>query len=176
MAGIATIARVVLAASPDSQLIDIPVEDLGTALLTLAAATHQQIAFDYKSVEGYKSTALSGAYTVAEGLHVLIGTAPFLIRATPSGVLTVAARPSPVAGDAGTVPDHVSLPPEPTSSASKAFQGEVIVNARREELAPRVRAFVNEILVPEQGEGLARWHMPVCPQVTGLPRENGEFI
>src|SRR5665213_1011691 len=169
MAGIATIARVVLAASPDSQLIDIPVEDLGTALLTLAAATHQQIAFDYKSVEGYKSTALSGAYTVAEGLHVLIRTAP-------SGVLTVAARPSPVAGDAGTVPDHVSLPPEPTSSASKAFQGEVIVNARREELAPRVRAFVNEILVPEQGEGLARWHMPVCPQVTGLPRENGEFI
>src|SRR6202041_1281155 len=95
MVGIASMARLVLAAGPDSHSIDIPVEDLGTALLKLAAVTHQQIAFDYKSVEGYKSTALSGTYTAAEGLHRLIGTAPFLIRATPSGVLTVATNPAP---------------------------------------------------------------------------------
>lgn len=176
MVGIASMARLVLAASPDSQLIDIPVEDLGTALLKLAAVTHQQIAFDYKSVEGYKSTALSGAYTVAEGLHVLIGTAPFLIRATPSGVLTVAAKPAPIAADASTVTEQRSLPAGLASAASRAFPDEVIVSARPEELAPRVSAFVNEIAVLGQGEGLARWHIPVCPQVTGLRREDGEFI
>jgi hypothetical protein len=176
MVGIGGIARLVLAASPDTHLINIPVEDLGTALLTLAADTHQQIAFDYKSVEGYKSTALSGTYTVAEGLHVLIGTTPFLIRATPSGVLTVAAKPAPIAAEARTVADQLSLLAEPTSSASRALQDEVIVSARRAELAPRVHAFVNEISVLEQGEGLARWHVPVCPQVTGLTLQNGEFI
>jgi hypothetical protein len=176
MVAIAGVARLVLAASPDAQLIDIPVEDLGTALLTLALATHQQIAFDYKSVEGYKSAALSGTYTVAEGLHVLIGTAPFLIRATPSGVLTVAAKPAPIAGDASTVTAQRSSPAEPTASASRAFPDEVIVSAGRAELAPRVDAFVNSILVLEQGEGLARWHVPVCPLVTGLRQEDGEFI
>jgi hypothetical protein len=174
--GIAGMARLVLAASPDTHPISIPAEDLGTALLTLAAATHQQIAFDYKSVEGYKSTALSGTYTVAEGLHVLIGTAPFVIRVTPSGVLTVAAIPAPSAGDASAATNEKSLPAEVTSTGSRPFQDEVIVTARREQLAPRVRAFVNEILVPERGEGLARWHVPVCPQVSGLQRENGEFI
>ncbi len=176
MVGITSMARLVLAAGPDTQLINIPVEDLRTALLTLAAVTHQQIAFDYKSVEGYKSSALSGTYTAAEGLHVLIGTAPFLIRATPSGVLTVAAKPAPIPADARIVTDQRSLPAEPTASTGKAVQDEVIVSARRAELAPRVRAFVNEISVLEQGEGLARWHMPVCPQVTGLRQENGEFI
>jgi hypothetical protein len=175
MVGIASMARLVVAATPDIYLFNIPVEDLGTALLTLAADTHQQIAFDYKSVEGYKSTALSGSYTVAEGLQVLIGTAPLQIRATPSGVLTVAATPAPAASEARTDTHQGSLPAEPSSSASRALQDEVIVSAQRAQLAPRVRAFVNEISVLEQGGGLARWHVPVCPQVTGLPRENGEF-
>jgi hypothetical protein len=176
MLGIAGAARFVLAASPDAYLIDIPVEDLGTALLTLATVTHQQIAFDYKSVEGYQSSALSGTYTVAEGLHVLIGTAPFLIQATPSGVLTLAAKPASGAEAARTVTEQRPAPGELASSASGAFQDEVVVGARRVELAPRVRAFVNAVLVPEQGEGVARWDAPVCPEVTGLRREDGEFI
>jgi hypothetical protein len=176
MVAIAGMARPVLAASPDSQSIDIPAEDLGTALLTLAAVTHQQIAFDYKSVADYKSTALSGTYTVAEGLHVLIGTAPFLIGATPSGVLTVAVKPASGAVDASTVTEQLPAAAELTASGSSALQGEVIISATRAQLAPRVRTFVNEISVLEPGAGLARWHVPVCPQVTGLQREDGEFI
>ncbi|HTB66005.1 MAG TPA: hypothetical protein VK727_07230 [Steroidobacteraceae bacterium] len=176
MVGMATMARLVLAAGPDTHLISIPVEDLGTALLSLAAVTHQQIAFDYKSVEGYKSTALSGTYTAAEGLRVLIGAAPFLVRATPSGVLTVAAKQAPISAEASTGTDRPSFPGERTASASGALQDEVIISASRTQLAPKVSAFVNAISVPAQGEGLARWHMPVCPQVTGLQREDGEFV
>jgi hypothetical protein len=176
MVGIVGVVRLVVAAGPYAYSLDIPVEELGTALLTLAAETHQQIAFDYKSVQGYKSSALSGSYTVAEGLQVLIGTAPLQIRATPSGVLTVAARAAPAAGEPSSETHQASLPAELGSSAGRALQDEVIVNAQRAQLAPRVRAFVNAISVPEQGGGLARWHAPVCPQVTGLPRESGEFI
>ena len=176
MLGIAGVARLALAASPDSHLIDIPVEDLGTALLTLAAVTHQQIAFDYKAVEGYKSAALSGTYTVAEGLNVLIGSAPFLIRTTPSGVLTLTTKPASNAADARTVTDSLPLPTELTSSSSRAFQDEVIVSARRTRIAPSVSAFVNEISALRPGEGFARWHVPVCPDVTGLRRANGEFV
>src|SRR5580700_2141312 len=116
MVGIAGLARLALAASPDTYLINIPVEDLGTALLTLATVTHQQIAFDYKSVAGYQSTALSGTYTVAEGLNVLIGAAPFLIRTTPSGVLTLAGKPATGPQKAQTVADTRSLPAELASS------------------------------------------------------------
>jgi hypothetical protein len=175
VAALAGIGRLALAAGPASHLIDIPAEDLGTALLRFAADTHQQIAFDYKLVQGYRSAALSGTYTVRDGLHALIGTAPFVIQATPSGVLTVAARPLS-AGDAGAAAQS-SAPAQDSSSALGALQEEVVVRARRSaNLEPRAAAFVNGIAVLEQGQGLARWHARVCPQVTGLPREDGEFI
>jgi hypothetical protein len=52
------------------------------------------------------------------------------------------------------------------------------VTARRAQLAPRVSKFVRQISVPEDGGegGLARWQAPVCPLVSGLPRQDGEFI
>jgi hypothetical protein len=94
LTGLAGIARVVLAADLATHAIHIPAQDLGSALLEFAAATHQQIAFDPQQVRGYRSTALSGTYAVEDGLQTLTGSAPFLIRTTPSGVLTVAAAPA----------------------------------------------------------------------------------
>ncbi len=61
-------------------------------------------------------------------------------------------------------------------SVGKTAQDEVIVSAQHAQFAPKVLTFVNAISVPGQEEGLARWNVPVCPEVTGLPRENGEFI
>jgi hypothetical protein len=61
---------------------------------------------------------------------------------------------------------------------SKTLQ-EVTVTATRAKLAPRVRKFVNQITVQENAgvAGLARWGVPpVCPLVSGLPRQDGEFI
>lgn len=172
---LAGMAQLVMAADPIIEPIDIPAEDLGTALLSFAAATHQQIAFDYKLVEGYKSATLSGRYTVTGGLTVLIGDAPFLIRTTPAGVLAIAAKPVAVASVAGTARGP-PLAIGSAASASKAAQDEIVISAQRTQLTPKVLAFVNEISVPEPQEGLARWNVPVCPQVTGLPREDGEFI
>jgi hypothetical protein len=55
---------------------------------------------------------------------------------------------------------------------------EVTVTAHRIELEKRVSKFVNQIAATENGaEGLARWQAPaVCPLVSGLPKQDGEFI
>ncbi len=165
------------AATPTAQPIDIPGEDLGTALLAFAAVTHQQIAFDYKLVARYKSTAVSGTYTAPEGLRALIGAAPFLIRATPSGVLTVAAKPAvPVVRDASAATGQSSIPSQNISPASAAPPPEVTVSARRARLQPRVFQFVARVSARDAGGGLARWQVPVCPNVTGLSKDEGEYV
>jgi hypothetical protein len=64
------------------------------------------------------------------------------------------------------------------SSAPASQLAEVTVTARRIELEKRVSKFVNQIAATENGaEGLARWQKPsVCPLVSGLPQQDGEFI
>jgi hypothetical protein len=68
--------------------------------------------------------------------------------------------------------------PSSSGPASTTSQfSEVTVTARRIELEKRVSKFVNQIAAAENGdEGLARWQRPVCPLVSGLPRQDGEFI
>ncbi len=188
--GLAGLARLALAADPTIHSIDIPAQDLGTALLKFAAVTHQQIAFDPKVVEGYESTALSGSCTVAEGLHAIIGAAPLVIHTTPSGVITLAAAAAgPIgAGSGAAAADEWAAPVPAASSASASARAspastEVIVSAerrrraRRAELEPRISAFVNQIAgSKDDPEGLARWRKEVCPLVSGLPRQEAEFV
>lgn len=53
---------------------------------------------------------------------------------------------------------------------------EVTVTARLAELAPKVAAFVTQIAALENEEGLPRWEIRVCPLVSGLPKQEGEFV
>ena len=55
-------------------------------------------------------------------------------------------------------------------------QPEATKAAQRAELKPRIEEFVNEVTALEHEEGLPRWNHQLCPQVTGLSREEGEFI
>jgi hypothetical protein len=55
-------------------------------------------------------------------------------------------------------------------------QEEVTVTAKRAELLPKLSAFAYGITEPVNGEGLARWQVPVCPLVAGLRQQEGEFI
>jgi hypothetical protein len=77
-------------------------------------------------------------------------------------------------------------PPASTgeSSPSSAPAGEarhtpeVIVTGQRE-FATKITGFVNQITDFDYGDsnrGLARWQDPICPLVTGLPREMAEYI
>jgi hypothetical protein len=187
--GLAGLARLALAADPTIHSIDIPAQDLGTALLKFAAVTHQQIAFDPKVVLGYQSTALSGSCTVAEGLRAIIGAAPLAIHTTPSGVITLATAPaglmgegSPPAAEQWVAPNNAVSSASASARASQAST-EVIVSAERRrraqraELEPKITAFVNQIAGSnDDPEGLARWRKDVCPLVSGLPRQEAEFV
>jgi hypothetical protein len=53
--------------------------------------------------------------------------------------------------------------------------GEVTITAQRE-LARKVSKFVDQIAARENAEGLPRWNEPVCPLVTGLPKQDGELV
>jgi hypothetical protein len=63
-----------------------------------------------------------------------------------------------------------------TSADTSEQLQEVTVTAHRAELAPRVANFVNHIAALENEEGLPRWQKPVCPSVSGLSRQDGEFM
>jgi len=52
----------------------------------------------------------------------------------------------------------------------------VTITAQRAALEPKVTAFVNKIGGSIYEEGIARWHNDVCPLVSGLPAQEGEFI
>jgi hypothetical protein len=69
-------------------------------------------------------------------------------------------------------------PPSSTQASPASPLPEVTVTAHRLELEKRVSQFVNQIAAAENGdEGLARWEVPpACPLVSGLPRQDGEFI
>jgi len=53
---------------------------------------------------------------------------------------------------------------------------EVTVQAQRQALEPRVRAFVDRSVYLENDEGAPRWEKRVCPTVMGLSKDEGEFI
>ncbi len=99
----------------------------------------------------------------------------------PSGtfqLLVVAATLAATASaSAGSDAFRSSAPAARLSSPdqTEALQ-EVTVTAKHFQLAKRVSKFVYQIAALENAQGLPRWRKGVCPQVTGLPREAGEFI
>jgi hypothetical protein len=65
----------------------------------------------------------------------------------------------------------------PASSAA-GQRPEVIIKGQRE-LATRISAFVNQLTdfdISDPARGMARWQERVCPLVSGLPRQQGEYI
>jgi hypothetical protein len=61
------------------------------------------------------------------------------------------------------------------SSESEPLQ-EVLVTASRIQLERRVAKFVYQVAALQNAEGMPRWKKRLCPQVTGLPKEEGEFV
>jgi len=79
--------------------------------------------------------------------------------------------------DAWAATDQSPPATAPSSSASETLQ-EVTVTAQRARLAKRVSKFVDQIAsrADENDEGLPLWDTPVCPSVTGITRQEGEFL
>jgi hypothetical protein len=89
--------------------------------------------------------------------------------------------------DGQTAPQQPPAPAAQSASSSAAAstsaqggsvgrQPEVVIRAQ---LAPKVSAFVNQLTGFDPGDlavGLARWQQSACPSVSGVSREQGEFI
>jgi hypothetical protein len=74
---------------------------------------------------------------------------------------------------------------EPAASAPSApadearHRPEVVVTGSRAEFATKITGFVNQLTDFNYGDanrGLARWQDPICPLVTGLPRDMAEYL
>ena len=71
-------------------------------------------------------------------------------------------------------PGHAA---ETAAASGKEPVSEVTVRGNKpSELLPRLSGFAYGITEPVNGEGLARWNVPVCPLVSGLARDEGEFV
>jgi hypothetical protein len=59
--------------------------------------------------------------------------------------------------------------------SSDTSEQEITVTANRIELEKKVSKFVYQIASLQNGEGLARWRIPVCPIVAGVEEQEGDF-
>lgn len=79
---------------------------------------------------------------------------------------------------------HVAADPQSTSEtaqqAATASSDEPLesltVEAQRERITKQVSQFVTSIVLPARHESLARWQVPVCIVVAGLPRPETDFV
>jgi hypothetical protein len=69
--------------------VDIPAQDLRTALRAFARASRQQLSFDAGSVRGKRSPALRGTFTPAEALAKLLAGSGLVAQIGRSGVILI---------------------------------------------------------------------------------------
>ena len=77
-------------AGPKIQL-DIPAQDLGSALKALSAAANEQLLFSDEVVAGHTSVALKGTFTTDDALAILLKGSDLRVERTKSGVLLIRA-------------------------------------------------------------------------------------
>lgn len=79
------------------------------------------------------------------------------------------------AADGGSPASAATNPSAGRSSDTAETLQEVTVTANRIELEKRVSKFVYRIATLQNGEGMARWRIPVCPIVAGVSQQEGDF-
>ena len=66
--------------------------------------------------------------------------------------------------------------PPPPPGAEPAASVTIEATRKRGEVEQQISHFVSSITVNGMDEPLARWQTPICPLVSGLPREQGESV
>ena len=84
--------------------------------------------------------------------------------------------PTPPSADTPAQSTTVA-PPQgtPTETAPSNGQATVTIEAQRK-IYDEVTHFVSSVTIRYQDEAIARWNLPICPQVAGLTRDKGEFV
>jgi outer membrane receptor protein involved in Fe transport len=93
-----------------SYRLDIPAQDMESALKALASATHEQIVFRSAAMRGKRSNALRGSYTPDAAVAALIRGSGLSVSRSPRGVFIVVAA---IAAAQDVEPDpEEAVPPE----------------------------------------------------------------
>ena len=160
--------------TPVRQPTHIAAQPLSSALKELAASRGLQVLYVAAIVQDLQTNGASGDLSTDEAFDALLRGTALTHRFTDSqtvSVFQVTTEPRqttpPVARTSAQHPDGGGAP-QVTILADR--------KKRRAELHARISAFVGKITGPIFEGGLARWGVPVCPLVSGLPEEEGEFI
>jgi outer membrane receptor protein involved in Fe transport len=86
----ALVAPAVAQAQTATYALNIPAQDLGSALKELAGATGQQVTFRESTVRGKRSNALDGCYTIDEAFAAMTSGEGVTVTRTPRGIIVVA--------------------------------------------------------------------------------------
>lgn len=76
-------------ADPATHHLDIPAEDLASALKTLGAAANEEVLFSAVVVAGLRSTGLKGEYTTDAALAILLKGSGLKAGRTATGVVLI---------------------------------------------------------------------------------------
>ncbi|HWS61355.1 MAG TPA: STN domain-containing protein, partial [Steroidobacteraceae bacterium] len=91
-----------LARADPTYPLNIPAQDLGSALKTFGVAVNEQILFSNDVVTGLRSTEVKGEYTTKAAISILLKGSGLQADRTPSGVLLIRRPQDPVSPQATT--------------------------------------------------------------------------
>ncbi len=137
LVSVTSMAAIIAAAAPASAVareqlysFNIPAQDLGNALNAFARASRQQITFDSVAVRGKTSRALTGRFSVRDGLDKLLQKSGLSVQVGRSGVLIIRRAEAQEPGQ--------STPPGRTQESATSDAGpgdglDIIVTAQKRE-------------------------------------------
>ena len=108
-----TLSMSVAWAEEPSFELDIPAQDLNSALKSLAVETDRQVLFSAAVVNGHKSPAINGEYSTTEAMDILLADSALTYDVTESNVLLVKAADADERGAS----DSKNLSPTPVLMA-----------------------------------------------------------
>jgi iron complex outermembrane receptor protein len=113
---------------------DIPSQDLGTALKTLARRSGEQVIFQGSAVRGKRSATLAGRHSVDDAVAILIRGSGLIASRSPRGIL-VLTQPERTAAAGQSAPTAPSAATPDDQIGDEAPAGDIVVTGSRIERA-----------------------------------------
>jgi len=159
--------------------IQIPAEDLQSALQTLSRLTELQIIYVSEDVAGINTTGLRGKLSAIEALRSLLSNTDLTYELLDARTVSIMPRP-PVPGAGADAGAGVGAAAE-SAAASNAPLDQVTITAPTQPTDPRLEAMSAAVLRSRLASNSAngpwaRWLVPVCPTTIGLQPQTNSLI
>lgn len=171
------------------RLTNIPAQGLAPALQALAKEWNLQIVYVSEEIGERRTQGAIGEFDTEHALDRLLEgtglTFKYLDDKTVAIVpVTSAASRSSSTGERAASQAAEAHPPSSTAQAvqpgvaiTPAEMPQVAIEAQRQTLEHRLSRYVTAITAEVSSyQSLARWHDKICPRVSGLSQDQGEFV